>query len=227
MTNQPSSTSHQLPSSWVEALFDRMLLNFGKRFTDQWGSADPDKLYAHWARELSGYSREELARGAAALEARDWPPTLPDFKRMCRPPIDPLVAYYEAVEGVVAREKGEMGKWSHPAIFWASTPLAYDLQNMTYKQIETRWNKALQDQLEKGEWAPIPQAAMRLEAPGVTKKDKEEAAKTLQQIGATGALSPKNDHLRWAKRIVEKAKQANHGLSPIQVQFAKEALGVA
>lgn len=227
MTTPTSSTSPQLPASWVEALFDRMLLNYGKKFTDQWGSADPDKLYAHWARELSGFSRDELARGVAALEARDWPPTLPEFKRMCRPPIDPVVAYYEAVEGVVAREKGEMGKWSHPAIFWASVALAYDLQHMGYKQIETRWQKSLQDQLEKGEWEPIPQAMVRLEAPGVTKKDKEEAAKQLQNLGASGALKPKTDHLLWAKRIMERAKTKNNGLSEIQIRFAKEALGMA
>ncbi len=145
MNDSPISlTSMQpLPDRWVEAMFDKMFLDYGKKFTDQWGGTDPARLVAHWAAEMASFTGPEIKRGLAAMAGKDWPPTLPEFKKMCRPTVDPLVAYYEALAGVQERKKGEMGTWSHPAIFWAAMPLAFDLGSQTYSQIKIRWEAAL------------------------------------------------------------------------------------
>lgn len=215
------------PISWVESLFARMQGMYGNKFLDMWRDTDVAMVKALWADEMGKLSNDELKRGYAALMKRDWPPSLPEYVKMCKPSIDPTVAYYEAIAGVQARSKGEMGKWSSPAIFWAAVPLSFDLGQQTYSQIKTRWEKALAEQLDKGEWAEIPEPMIQLAAPGNTKSDREKATQVLTEIGAADVLKPKTDHKLWAKRIIERAKKQNNGLSAIQIRFAKEAMAAS
>lgn len=227
MSNVLTSSTSPLPTSWIERLFHKMLLDYGKKFTDQWGGADTQALIDHWSVEMAGYAGHEIKRGLSAMEGRDWPPTLPEFKKMCRPPIDPLVAYYEAVAGAGARNAGEMGIWSHPAIFWAAMPLSFDLCSQTYSQIRTRWENALGEQFQRGEWPAIPQPMLALEAPGKSKMSRENAAQMLSELSASG-ITKKTvdgiDHRRWAKRIIQRIANGDKSVSMIQAQFAKEAM---
>lgn len=229
MNLERSSTSTEVNPvlrNIVTGLFDEMLLAYGKKFTDQWGATAPDLLADHWAQKLTGYTPRELKRGIAALEGREWPPTLPEFKKLCRPTIDPLVAYYEAITGTQERLKGEEGSWSHPAIFWAAMPLSFDLNNQTYSQIKARWEKALNEQMEKGEWEPIPAAMIALAAPMAAPISNEEAKKRLAELSVDDVTKiDGRDAKRWAKKIMERVKRGDKGLHPVQVSFAKEALG--
>ena len=208
-------------------MFDEMLLDFGKKFVDQWASADPDKLLAYWAQQMASYSGAEIRRGLDAQKKLDWPPTLPQFKKLCRPGVDSMTAYYEAVAGAQARAAGEMGKWSHPAIYWAAMPLSFDLGLLPFSQIKGRWEQALAEQMDKGEWAPIPQPMLALPEPGKGKLSREGAAKMMEDLGAAGILKPKTDHKLWAKKIMERHKRKDKTLTMIQIKFAKEALGIA
>lgn len=201
-----------------------MLLEYGKKFTDQWGAADTDALIAHWSEQLAGYSGNELKRGLDALSQRDWPPTLPEFKRMCRPRVDPLKAYYEAVAGVQARFAGEHGTWSHPAIYWAAMPMASELQQQSYSQVRSRWEASLEQQLALGHWDEIPRPMLTLTAPGntVTSTKKARAA-IAHAVRCVSHKAPKHDHLGWARRLVAR-EQAGESLLPYPVQCAHEAL---
>lgn len=216
------------PISWVEKLFERMEALYGTKFLDMWRNTNADLVKALWADEMGKLSADELRRGYAALMSRDWPPSLPEFLKMCRPPLDPLNAYREALKGLQSRERGEVGTWSHPAIFWAYTAVsAHDLKSMSYDQIEKRWAKALQDELDKGEWAAIPVPMPALPEPGKSKLSREHAEKMMQELHATGTIkkaNDKTDHKQWARRILERAQKPNHGLSYLQIRFAKEAL---
>lgn len=225
LTLASSTSTTALPEKWVERLFERMLLDYGKKFGDQWAQTDMDTLIAHWARELAGYTGAELKRGLDALATREWPPTLPEFKKLCRRPLDSTTAYYEAVAGVQARAAGKYGKWSHPAVYWAAMPLAFDLGNQTYSQIKPRWEAALFEQLDKGEWPEIPQPMTALPAPGKTKTSREEAAQRLRELHATGIVKDHRggDMRGWARRILEREAAGEHVL-PIQARFAREAL---
>lgn len=227
-TSTESWPANAMPKRWIESLFERMLFEYGKKFSDQWGGADAEGLKAHWAQRLSDLTNDELKRGVSLLEGREWPPSLPEFRKMCRPPLDMTNAYYEAVNGVQARERGEIGEWSHPAIYWASVKVgAFDLKNQSHAVIKARWEHALQDELAKGEWAAIPEPLVALPAPGSTKTDRDHATKRMQEIQASGVVKKqvdKVDHKAWAKKILERAKQQNHGLSGLQIRFAKEAL---
>lgn len=204
-----------------------MSLSYGKKFTDQWNGADPEKLKTHWAQQLASMTRAELTRGYAALETRDWPPSLPEFKRMCRPPVDHLAAYYEAVNGVTARERGSKGDWSHPAIYWASVVVgAFDLLNHSYSQVKERWQKALDEQLAKGEWSEIPTPVVALPAPGKTKTDREQAQRMLAQFNASGIGKGKHGGERaWIKKVLERQKAGGSTLPGIAIRFAREAMG--
>lgn len=226
---KPSLTSTPLPESWVEKLFHRMLLEYGKKFSDQWGGADTDELIAHWANELAGYTGEEIKRGLAAMAGRDWPATLPEFKKMCRPPVNEMAAYYEAIAGLEARGKGEMGEWSHPAIYWAASYLKADLMSQTYSQVKDRWNALLKGQMERTEWAPIPQARVLLPPPDVSPAAKAHAEKMIADLNAKGIIKAVNDtrdHKLWAKRILERLSNGDKTLSMIQIKFAKMAMDI-
>ncbi len=226
LTAASSSTSTTpLPASWVEKLLHKMLLSYGKKFTDQWGATSTDELVAHWGQELAGYQPIEIQRGLKALETRDWPPTLPEFKKLCRKPLDATAAYYEAVAGVQARANGEYGKWSHPAIYWAAMPLSFDLREQSYSQVRARWESALNAQLDAGEWAEIPQPMVALPAPGKTKTSREEAAQRLRDLGAAAVVKDGagRDAKRWARKILEQ-EAAGEPILPIQARFAREAL---
>lgn len=228
LTTAPSSTSTTpLPTSWVEKLLHKMLLSYGKKFTDQWGATSTDELVGHWAQELAGYLPIEITRGLKALETREWPPTLPEFKKLCRSSLDPMKAYFEALAGVQARAAGEYGKWSHPAVYWAAMPLSFDLGSQTYSQIKTRWESALNAQIEAGEWAEIPQPMIALAAPSKTQMSREEAAKRLRELGAATVIKDGagRDAKRWAHAILERVARGDKTLLPIQVQFAKQAMG--
>lgn len=212
-------------------MFHKMLLQYGKKFTDQWAGADTDELIAHWASELSGYSGAEIKRGLAATDSRDWPPTLPEFKKMCRAPVNEMAAYYEALAGLEARGKGEAGNWSHPSIYWAASLLRVDLMSQTHAQVKDRWSALLKSQMERGEWAEIPAPRVMLPAPDPSPNAKEHAAKMLLELGASGIIkriSDKGvDHKAWAKRIMERAKRKDTSLSLLQIRFATEALSAS
>lgn len=224
VTNLNSSTSTPL-QAWVEKLLHYMLACYGKRCTDQWCMVAQGDIVEVWANELADLTHAELKRGKEALSSREWPPTLPEFKKLCRPPVDAMKAYYEAVAGVQARAAGEYGKWSHPAVYWAAMPLAFDLGSQTYSQVKPRWEAALFEQLDKGEWAEIPQPMVALPAPGKAKTSREEASQRLRELGATGIVKDHRggDMRGWARRILER-EAAGEPVLPIQARFAREAL---
>lgn len=225
------STFKPAPISWVESLFARMEAMYGAKFLDMWRGTDISLVKQMWADEMGKLSADDLKRGYAALMTRDWPPSLPEYVKMCKPTVDPTVAYYEAINGVHARERGEAGSWSHPAIFWASIQVsAYDLKHQSYSQIKQRWEKALQDEMDKGQWEPVPEPMAALPAPGKSALSREHANKMVQDLHATGTIKKSDDrvdHKDWAKKILERAKQQHHGLSALQIRFAKEALSAS
>jgi hypothetical protein len=223
---QTSSTStNPLLEAVVESIFAKMLLDYGKKFTDQWGAADSDKLKAHWTAELTGFTPREIKRGLTAMDECDWPPTLPTFKKMCRPPMDPLMAYHEAIAGLEARGKGEWGTWSHPAIYWAAMLLRVDLMGQSYGQMKDRWASVLKGHLDRTEWAEIPPPRVMLPPPETSPAAKELADKMVKELGAAGVLKTEvqGDGRGWARKIIEREKRGEK-LTITVLKMAREAL---
>lgn len=201
-----------------------MLNTYGKRFTDLWGTTDPKAWVSYWCDQLAGFTAAELKRGMDALDTREWPPTLPEFKRLCRPPIDPQAAFYEALEGLQARERGEPFAWSHPAIFWAAVKVgAFDLKNSGYGAIQKRWENALQAIFDAGTYEPIPEPALALPAPGKAVLSREEAARRLADLGASGLLTKRKNPRAWIDRVRERQRAGDATLPAAAIRAADAA----
>jgi hypothetical protein len=216
-----------LPKKVVEWLFDRMLSKWGKQFVDRWSYVDANKLLLDWAKALHGLTELEFRRGVAKLDTFDWPPSQPEFLKACRPEVNPLTAYYEAIEGARSRERGDVGTWSHPAIFWASVRVStFDLLSLSYSQIKARWEACLAAELEKGNWEPIPAPVLML--PSHKKRlTREEAGKMLQELRTASGVQPTQiDPKGWAKKILQRHANGDKSLGLIQLDFAREALRI-
>ena len=223
---QLSTSTEPISDKWIDALFAKMSLYYGNKFADMWRDSSMQAIKGSWAQELRKLSREDFTRGANALMTQEWPPTLPQFIKLCKPSVDAVSAYYEAVNGVVAREHGNVGEWSHPAIFWASVKVgAFDLKHQTYSNIKGRWEAALSEEMAKGAWSDIPEPMIALPAPAPASK--EVAEHYLAETQVIKNQDSKVDHKRWAKLIMERHKAGDKTLTHIQISFAKEALSNA
>lgn len=220
-----SSTSIKaVPVTWVEKLFGRLEALYGNKFVDMWRGTNVAQVKQLWAEEMGKLSPEEMKRGYAALMSRDWPPSLPEFLKLCKPTVDPLVAYYEAVVGMDARSRGEAGEWSHPAVYWAAVKIgAFDLNQQTYSALKVRWESALVEEMRKGHWEQVPEPLPALPAPGKTELSRETAKQMLAELGASGVLKPSTDQKRWARKIMERHESGDKSLGILQVCLAREA----
>lgn len=229
---QPTSTSETaalqsaIPIAWAARLIERMQALYGAKFAQQWDSIAPARLAEIWAEELAGLSGDEIATGLAACKTRPWPPTLPEFIGLCRPWMDAETAFREAVAGMAERNGGGMGKWSHPAVYWAAVRIgAHDLLSTGWQAMRTRWEAALRDVMAQGRWHPIPAPALQLTAPGGATTSRAQAQGFLDQIKRDTGMSAMpasgvEDTKAWARRIL--ANMA--GRTATVVDMAKRAL---
>lgn len=212
--------------AWAAKLLERLHALYGSKFLQQWEGIDKAKLAAIWAEEMAGYTGEEIAKGLAACKARPFPPTLPEFLLLCRPTLNAEAAYHEAVAGMTARSRGEKGNWSHPGVYWAAVRVtSHDLLSIGWQAIRGRWEAAFRDVMSKGQWAPVPEPALALTAPGghsPTAAEKQNFLRMIKQItGSESGLSvEKKDPKAWAKRSV----QNPHCQNQTVLAMAKRAL---
>lgn len=216
-----STQSNSLPDSWMKSLFKKLGLSYGTQFTDKWKGQNIADVMAHWGEQLGSFTPAELKRGYEAIDGHTFPPSLPEFKVMCRPPIDPVEAYYGAVAGLQQRAAGEVGVWSHPAIFWASVTMSSDLLSQTYAQIKPRWEVALKEQLAKTEWAEIHKP--RLALPPPSPSDAAVAKKVMNDIGAGQLTRKRNLDTSWIDKIFDREKKKDPTLTCGVIKMARDA----
>lgn len=219
-----------------KSMMDHLYNRLDGAYPHKWRSNFPspeaiDNWSTSWAEafEDEGVKPTDIKVGLRACRTKyDWPPSCSEFIKACKPAVDSMVAYYEAVAGVQARGLGKPGVWSHPAIYWASVPLSFDLGSLPFTQIKTRWERALAEQMDKGEWELIPEPMLALADIGKTVLSKEKAEKLMREFKASDVVkkaSDKTDHLRWAKNILRREKEKDKTLSVLQIRFARDALG--
>lgn len=211
-----------LPDRWIERLFQRMEDRFGDLWANRYGSFPRERVKRTWAEDLADMTPEEVARGVDASKACKFPPTLPEFRSLCRPPIDFEEAFHEAVQQMHLRESGA-DKWSHPAIFWsAATVGSFDLRNCSWATLEKRWKKLFKAEMDKGEWSPIPERAIALPAPKPTKEDRDAAERTLRAIEERLKNTGSQD---WAQKILDRMA-SGEPIPLVAEKMAKETLSV-
>ncbi|AVJ30175.1 hypothetical protein [Achromobacter spanius] len=210
-----------------DMVVSELRLLYGAKFAQAWEGLTPREVKDSFNQKLAGFTEAEARVGLVACLGRDWPPTLPEFMRLCRPWMDPETAFHEAVAGVAARKRGEVGMWSHPAIFHATRAVgSHDLLNCGYGVMKLRWERALRDEFARGQWDAVPAPAPALPAPGGTLATREDAAKAMAKMGAQGIVNPTDrDPRRWAKRILEEAQRKGGRLpSPAVLRMAQAAV---
>lgn len=164
----------------MERLFELMLNHYGKRFLDQWANVDPEGLKQHWAQQLATLTEAELKRGISRLDQCTWPPTLPEFRQLCRSAQDYEAAFYEAVREMHRRRDG-LDEWSEPAVFWAAVRMGRDLSGRPYEQLRNRWREAVDTALadiRSGKLAdevPPARPAMGLPPPAAVRTEESKA----------------------------------------------------
>jgi hypothetical protein len=71
-------------TDFVEALFHRLTLRYGRAFLARWEDVPVDEVKADWARELACYAeRPEAIEYALALVDPAEPPTAAQFRDLC------------------------------------------------------------------------------------------------------------------------------------------------
>lgn len=234
----PSSTFN--PSVWMlenqvlgMSLMDHLFNRLDGAYPRKWRADFQNEIaIANWKETWSeafdeeGIMPMEIKTGLSNCRRMfDWPPSLTEFLRACRPGLDPEIAFHEAVQGLICRRKGERGTWSHPAIYHAAVDVGqHDVLNCTYSAIKNRWDKALTSQLAKNDWAEIPDASIALPEPKKTEMTNAEAQKAMNRMGAGGVLNKSGrDAKAWAQKILDNQKGKSHTV----IEMARRALGEA
>lgn len=206
---------------------NEMHLLYGAKFAQQWEGLTPRELKDSWNQKLAGLSEAQVRRGLTACLTREWPPTLPEFLKLCCPWLIAELAYHEAVRGVSARRRGETGDWSHPAVYWAAVGVStVDLLNSNYGALKVRWERTLTEELAKGAWPDIPPPRAALPAPGQTLSTRAQAEEALKKMGAGKLLAARSrSHREWIERWEARIAQGGHPTKAIadMLSVAKQA----
>ena len=158
----PTLPADALPQMYVARLFERLGGQLGNKMADLYANAPPLVVQYEWSTALAGFNKHELKRGIAACQTRRFAPTVGEFAQLCRPTLDPDVAWAEAGEGLTARERGEHGEWSHPAVYRAAMVMYSEVRAGNLRACRSRWDVRLRQEFEKGFMEPVPNAPKRI-----------------------------------------------------------------
>ena len=76
--------STPLPARWVDAIFDRLSVRYGRSFLDRWSGLDMAAVKQDWAVQLAGLQdRPEAIKHALENLPTDFPPTVGQFRDVC------------------------------------------------------------------------------------------------------------------------------------------------
>ncbi|CAM4079225.1 Replication protein [Bordetella tumbae] len=241
MTTVAQSTSKQagwsVPLAKLEgiSLIDHLWNRLSGTYGGRWLKDFPDmQSIENWkgawaeAFDEEGLTPHEVAEGLRACRRMyDWPPSVSEFIKACRPGLIPENAFHDAVAGMTARQRGEVGNWSHPAVYWAAVRVGrHDLLNCGYAVMQTRWERALSEELARSSWEPIPAPAKALPPPAVDERANAKAAEAIKEI-SNRAVAPDSarDPTRGARRVLaEQARKGGRRYSPAVVKLAQAAV---
>lgn len=236
--NEGSAWLRPVPKLDGRTLMDHLWNRLDGVYPGKWRKDFPDvEAITSWqeawaeAFDQDGITPQEVAAGIQACRRLyDWPPSLTEFMKACRPELIPENAFRLAVAGMTARSAGEVGTWPHPAIYWAAVRVGrHDLLNCGYSVMQKRWEAALAEELAMGTWNEVPAPAVALPAPGKGSCSPEVVQAQMNKImaSASAVLNDKGaDPKRGARKILdEMAKKGGRRYSPAVVAMAQRALG--
>lgn len=205
-----------MPMEWIDRVFELMISFFGNRFADMWQGTDIDAVKAIWASQLGDLSPDEIRIGISAMKrGRGFPPTLPEFIALCRPPLN-----YERLFILASRAAGGAVSWENDKLaYWSAYAFGmFELRNATWRTAEKRWTRIVDEMLED-KLPEIPPPRPALPMPGQTHVPRPEHERRMAEVMAR-LRKKKSDPKAWARKIL-----ANPSRYPmISKDFAERAL---
>ena len=111
-----------------------MSLHYGSLFLDRWREVKAQDMLTHWINEIGAYNGQTIGRALKALDSHQLPPSLPEFKALCKaffePPAamrlehapatqaeaDASMAKVREVVGSLTAEKTDYRKWAREIV---------------------------------------------------------------------------------------------------------------
>jgi hypothetical protein len=241
MTNSMSSTYNR--SAWQEihprlgvSPMDHLFNRLDGMYPNRWRAAFPNEYaIANWRDAWAEAFSDELVTMRmisdglrACRKAYEWPPSLAEFLKVCKPVIDVDAALREAVEQMHARQHGK-DQWSHPAIYWAAARIGeFDMLGQTLTALKPRFDSALKLILENGDVQPVPARMPALQGPGACESTREYGRQCRDELGASEVVknASRGGSLKWAHRIIADEKAT--GKVPLhKLTIARQAISNA
>jgi hypothetical protein len=169
------ATKEEFLKKLVSVLLDGFERHYGSGYSYMYRNQKKYDLVEHWSGNLQGITPKQIKIGAEKWSA-EFPPNVPQFRKICLglPFISPQGAYFEAVEGLRARERGEFGEWRHPSIYFAAAEMKTDLLTKTWKENGEAWKYVLDKHIEKKhEEIPPPRQSTKILEKERSRSDEE------------------------------------------------------
>ena len=99
-----------MPSAWIDRIFDKLTLTYGRAFVDRWKDLDLNAVKSDWMHELDGMERHPEAIAFALSNLNEKPPTVIGFRAMCRRAPLSVVPALEAPKADPERVRAELAK---------------------------------------------------------------------------------------------------------------------
>jgi hypothetical protein len=237
--NAPTTSSTFKQSVWLEmhpklgiSLMDHLFNRFDGAYPNRWRAAfASEQAISNWreswaeAFDEEGLTPQMISDGLKVCrKTYDWPPSITEFMKACKPQINVDAAIYEAIEQMRKRQHGR-DVWSNPAIYWAASKVGeFDMISQSFSSIKPRFESALKKVLE-GEVLPVPARVAALPAPGAAESTREYGAQRLEELGASEAFKrgPRGPGLHWAHQIIAEDKRT--GKVPLnKLTIARQAI---
>jgi hypothetical protein len=124
-----------LPVAWVERLFSRLGSTYGASIARVYEGMPLDDVKTEWATALgeNRITAAEIERGIAASHTQRFAPNLAEFMLLCRPGLDPAVAWAE----------GEAGQFSHRIVREVCSQFSWEIRTSTFREQRARFTRAL------------------------------------------------------------------------------------
>ncbi len=100
-----------LPQNWVDRIFEKLTLVYGREFLNRWEGLPIAEVKADWAHELDGFDKwpEAIAHALKNLPP-DRPPTVLQFRALCRAAPPKVLPQLPQPKADPARVKAELAK---------------------------------------------------------------------------------------------------------------------
>ena len=227
------SAWHEIHPKLGVSLMDHLFNRLDGMYPNRWRAAFSNEYaIANWrdawaeAFDEEGITTQMISDALSACrKAYDWPPSLAEFMKVCKPAIDVDAALYEAIDQMRARQQGK-DEWSHPAVFWAAARVGeFDMLGQTFAVLKPRFEAALNAVLKGDNFQPVPPRVPMLQAPGRAESTREYGRQRLDELGASGVVKnvSKGGNLKWAHRVIADEKAT--GKVPLnKLTIARQAI---